>query len=329
MNQTLEKQTMHLLEVGQEVLRTESLALSALAERLDDTFLQACAALRGIAGRVVVSGMGKSGHVGRKIAATLASTGTPAFFMHPSEAHHGDVGMVTSDDALLAISYSGAGAELNSLLPLLRAQGVLTVAMTASAQSGLAQAADYCLAFGSQKECEPLPFVPTTSTTVTLALGDALALSLATSRGFSQHDFAKNHPGGALGRRLSMRVCDLMHAGEGRAMVGADSHLQQALLEMTQKRLGLVVIVDDKERVLGLFTDGDLRRALLSGSDLSTPIERLMQTAPKHIAPDELAWQALVDMEQHKITSLLVTGESQQLLGVIHMHDCLAQGLAV
>jgi arabinose-5-phosphate isomerase len=317
-----------LLAAARRTLEIERDALSGLLTRLDAAFARACALLLACRGRVVVTGMGKSGHVGGKIAATLASTGTPAFFVHPGEASHGDLGMITRQDAVIAISYSGETAEVLTILPLLKRLGVPLVAMTGRPGSTLARTADVHLDVAVAQEACPLNLAPTASTTATLAMGDALAVALLEARGFTPEDFAATHPGGTLGRRLLLRVADLMHTGARIPQVGPDTPLPQALLEMTRKGLGMTAVVDEHDRALGVFTDGDLRRVLDHGLDVrAVKIHEVMTRGGKHIAPEALAAEAVRRMEEHKITALMVLDEQRKLIGVIHMHDLLRAGV--
>ncbi|MBT8091240.1 MAG: KpsF/GutQ family sugar-phosphate isomerase [Gammaproteobacteria bacterium] len=279
-------------------------------------------------GRVVVTGMGKSGHVSNKIAATLASTGTPAFFMHPADASHGDVGMITGHDLLLAISYSGETGELITILPIVKRMGARLLAMTGNPKSTLARTADVHLDVSVSEEACPLNLAPTASTTATLAMGDALAVALLKNRGFTAEDFARSHPSGNLGKRLLLRVADVMHSGDRVPAVSADVTLRDALLEMTDKGLGMTAIVDANNKVLGIYTDGDLRRTLDSGADVRTTIIRdVMHTNCKSISPDVLAAEALHLLEKNKITSLLVVDDSDTLVGALNIHDLFREGL--
>lgn len=317
------------MALGRNVIEIEHEALQALQARIDESFARACRLLLGCRGRVVVTGMGKSGHIGGKIAATLASTGTPAFFVHPGEASHGDLGMVTRDDALLALSYSGETSEVLAILPLIKRMGVPLVAMTGKRVSTLAQAADVHLDVSVAREACLLNLAPTASTTAALAMGDALAIALLQARGFTSDDFALSHPGGTLGRRLLLRVTDLMRSGEHLPRVRPYAPLHEALLEMTRKGLGMTTICDDNGRLLGVFTDGDLRRVIDAGTDMrNASIHEVMTSGGKSIAPEQLAAEAVLMMEQHKITSLVVLGSDQRLLGVVHMHDLLRAGIA-
>jgi arabinose-5-phosphate isomerase len=313
---------------GRRVLETERDALSALLPRVDHSFVAACTLMFGCRGRVVVTGMGKSGHVGGKIAATLASTGTPAFFVHPGEASHGDLGMIMRDDVLLALSNSGETAEVLVLLPLIKRMGVPLIAMTGRPASTLAKTAEVHIDVSVTQEACPLNLAPTASTTATLAMGDALAVALLEARGFTQDDFAMSHPGGMLGRRLLLRIKDVMQVGARIPKVAADAALSAALLEMTQKGLGMTAIVDAEDHALGVFTDGDLRRVLDAGVDIRrAKIAEVMTHGGKHVAAEQLAAEAVNLMEKHKITALMVLDEHQHLQGVIHMHDLLRAGV--
>ena len=326
MNPTPE--TSHLLTLARQVLHIEAGAVNTLADRLDESFAAAVALVLASRGRVVVSGMGKSGHVARKIAATLASTGTPAYFVHPAEASHGDLGMIAHDDVVLALSNSGESAELTAILPLIKRRGAKLIAMTGNTASTLAQEADVHLYAGVDKEACPLNLAPTASTTAALALGDALAVALLDARGFSADDFARTHPGGSLGRRLLVHVRDVMHTGDALPSVSADAPLKEALLEMTHKGLGITAVVDAAGRVAGVFTDGDLRRALERTLDIhTTGISQLMTKNPKTIAADRLAVEAVDRMQTHHINGLLVVDDTHKLVGALNMHDLLKAGV--
>ncbi len=317
-----------LLALARQTLDIEADALRTMSARLDQDFAKAVALMLACAGRVVVSGMGKSGHVGGKIAATLASTGTPAFFMHPGEASHGDLGMIAHDDVVLALSNSGESGEIVSIVPLLKRRGAKLVAMTGNPASTLAKAADAHLHTGVEKEACPLNLAPTASTTAALAMGDALAVALLDARGFSADDFARTHPGGSLGRRLLVHVRDVMHSGDALPRVGTDATLKTALFEMTQKGLGMTAIVDADGRVAGLFTDGDLRRVLERPLDLQqAKITDLMTPTPKTIRADELAVAAVEKMDTLKINGLLVVDDAGTLVGALNMHDLLKAGV--
>ena len=317
-----------LLALATDVLDIESRAVDALKSRLGDDFVAACELCLNTPGRIVVTGMGKSGHVSNKIAATLASTGSPAFFMHPAEASHGDLGMITGQDTLLAISYSGETNEVVTILPVVKRLGAKLLSLTGNPRSTMAREADVHLDIGVDEEACPLNLAPTASTTATLAMGDALAVSLLKMRGFTAEDFARSHPSGSLGKRLLLRVCDVMHTGERTPAVGADVSLRDALLEMTDKGLGMTAIVDDNRRVLGIFTDGDLRRTLDDGSDIrATKIRDVMHTNCKTVREDLLAAEALHILEENKITALLVVDEEQRLIGALNIHDLFREGL--
>ncbi len=310
---------------AREVLRIEAEAIQALIGRLDDGFTEACQLILACRGRVVVSGIGKSGHVARKIAATFASTGTPAFFVHPAEASHGDLGMITRDDVLVALSNSGQTEELLTIVPLVKRQGARLIALTGNAESALARHADVHLYAGAEREACPLNLAPTASTTAALALGDALAVAVLEARGFGSADFARSHPGGALGRRLLTHVSDVMRIGEAVPTVEQNATFAEALVEISRKRMGMVAIVDGERRVRGIFTDGDLRRVLARGGfDLAdSPIESVMTADPITIGPEALAVEAVRQMEERRITQILVTDGERRLLGALHFHDLL------
>lgn len=312
------------LRLGKETFDIEAAALRHLGQHLDVHFAQAVQALLQTPGRVVVMGMGKSGHVGRKIAATLASTGTPALFVHPAEASHGDLGMVTAQDLVLAISNSGESAEFTAILPVLKRLGVAIVAITGNVQSTLAQHADLALDCSVEREACPLNLAPTTSTTAQLAMGDALAVALLDARGFRAEDFARSHPGGALGRKLLTHVGDVMRSGDEVPRVGPHTDFGTLMREMSAKRLGASAVVDADGKVLGIFTDGDLRRHLEAGADLrGATAAQLMHTRPHTIAPNSLAVDAAEMMETHGITSVLVLGADGVLVGMVHIGDLM------
>lgn len=316
------------LESARRTLRMETESLQALAGHLDNQFEKACELILACSGRVVVTGMGKSGHIGHKLAATLASTGTPAFFVHPGEASHGDMGMITDTDVVIALSNSGEVAEVITLIPLIKRLGAGLIAMTGKPDSTLASAANAHLYCGVEQEACPLNLAPTSSTTAALVMGDALAIALLEARGFTANDFAFSHPGGSLGRKLLLKVGDIMHRGDSVPRVLPDTPLRDALLEMTRKGLGMTTIMDESGQLLGIYTDGDLRRTLDLGIDLqTTPIRQVMHPSAQTIDVDHLAAQALFDMEERKITSLVVLEEGQAA-GVIHMHDILRAGVA-
>ncbi|HQQ70038.1 MAG TPA: KpsF/GutQ family sugar-phosphate isomerase [Alicycliphilus sp.] len=312
------------LRLGRETCDIEAQALHSLGARLGAVFVQAVRRLLATPGRVVVMGMGKSGHVGRKIAATLASTGTPSFFVHPGEASHGDLGMVTRGDLVLAISNSGESSEITVLLPVLKRQGVPLIAMTGGLESALARHADLVLDCGVEREACPLNLAPTTSTTVQLAMGDALAVALLDARGFRPEDFARSHPGGALGRRLLTHVRDVMRSGEQVPRVPPQVDFSALMREMSAKGLGAAAIVDEDGRPVGIFTDGDLRRRLEAGTDLRGMLARdIMHANPRTIGADALAADAAQLMEEHSITSVLVTDAAGRLVGVVHIGDLM------
>lgn len=313
-----------VLELAREVLRIEAREVEALAARLDERFVAAVSLILACHGRVVVSGMGKSGHVGRKIAATLASTGTPAFFMHPAEASHGDLGMITGQDVVLALSNSGESGELLAIVPQLKRTGARLISMTGNPKSELARESDVHLDASVSQEACPLGLAPTASTTATLALGDALAVALLDARGFSAEDFARAHPGGALGRRLLVHVRDVMREGDQMPRVAQGAALSAALLEMSRKGLGMTAIVDAAGHPVGIFTDGDLRRAFEQGVNVTaTRVDDVMHARPQTITPNKLAVEAVELMESRKINGLLVVDEQGVLVGALNMHDLL------
>ena len=310
---------------GRRVFAVEADGLAAVAARIDGAFSAACAAILACRGRVVCCGMGKSGHVARKIAATLASTGTPAFYVHPGEAAHGDLGMVTDADIVLALSYSGESDEVLLLLPALKRQGNAVIAMTGREHSTLAREADIHLDVSVPAEACPLALTPTSSTTASLAMGDALAVALLEARGFTADDFARSHPAGALGRRLLLHITDVMHGGDEVPRIGPDATVSEALVEMSRKRLGMTAVVDADNRLLGLYTDGDLRRSLDDADvDLrGTRIDAVMTRAPRTIDADALAVEAAQLMETHKINALLVVDGERRVVGALNIHDLL------
>ena len=320
----MQLQADHILQLAREALTIEATALQDLRQRLDLRFVQAVQILLAVRGRVVVTGMGKSGHIGRKIAATLASTGTPSLFVHPAEASHGDLGMVQAVDAVLAISNSGESDELVAILPLLKRLGVPLIAMTGGLQSSLARHADVVLDSSVAKEACPLNLAPTASTTAQLALGDALAVALLDARGFQPEDFARSHPGGALGRRLLTHVADVMRAGEQVPRVGPQASFSELMQEMSRKGLGASAVVDDAGRPLGIFTDGDLRRLIERGADLlALRAHEVMHAGPRTIAREALAVEAAELMEQHRINSVLVVDAQGLLCGALNTHDLM------
>lgn len=316
------------LDLARQVLAIEAKAVEALIERLDGEFISALRLILHCRGRVVVSGMGKSGHIARKIASTMASTGTPAFFVHPGEASHGDLGMITEHDVLIALSNSGESPELLTIIPIVKRKGAKYIAMTGNPQSAMAREADVHLDASVAQEACPLGLAPTASTTAALALGDALAIALLDARGFGAEDFARSHPGGALGRRLLVHTGDLMHAGTALPKVAETALLTEALLEMTRKGLGMTAVVDANDGVLGLFTDGDLRRTLDRTLDIRTArVAEVMTRNPRTIMADKLAAEAVQMMEQFKINGLLVTDGDGRLVGALNMHDLLRAGV--
>jgi arabinose-5-phosphate isomerase len=317
-----EAATSPAIAAAREVLEIEAQAITALIGHLDARFEQAVRILLQCRGRVVVSGIGKSGHIARKIAATLASTGTPAFFVHPAEASHGDLGMVTRDDVFLALSNSGETAELLTLIPVLKRQGAKLVAMTGNPASTLGHEADVHLYAGAAQEACPLNLAPTASTTAALALGDAVAVALMRARGFTQDEFARSHPGGTLGRKLLTLVRDVMRSGSDAPRIADTAALADALLEMSRGRMGMTAVVGDDQTVKGIFTDGDLRRAIAKGLDLrKTGITDVMSANPRTIGPDHLAAEAVEIMERGKVMQLLVVDDANRLLGALNIHD--------
>ncbi len=318
----------NLCHLGLAVIETEARMISDLSSRINENFVIACEHLLACEGRIVVIGMGKSGHIGGKIAATLASTGSPAFFVHPGEASHGDMGMITKKDVVIALSNSGETPEIMTILPLIKRLGVALISLTGNPQSTLAMAATVNLDVSVSEEACPLGLAPTSSTTATLVMGDALAIALLDARGFTANDFALSHPGGSLGRRLLLHIDDIMHTGDSIPIINEQTTLSEALVEMTQKGFGMTAIVDSQGHLAGIFTDGDVRRAVDKGVDFhTTPINQLMTKNCKTIKPGLLAAEALKMMETFKITSLLVTNEAQAPIGVVHMHDLLRAGV--
>ncbi len=319
---TIQPDAQRLLEIARDVLSIEAAAVLSLRERIGPTFVTAVRLLLACQGRVVVSGIGKSGHIARKVAATLASTGTPAFFVHPAEAIHGDLGMVTREDVFVAFSNSGETDELLTIMPILKRQGARLIAITGNTGSSLADLADVHLDAGVEKEACPLNLAPTASTTAALALGDALAVALLDARGFGEDDFARSHPGGALGRRLLTHVRDLMHTGAAMPVVREDALLTEALLEITRKGMAMTAVLDDRQRLVGVFTDGDLRRLLERSQNFAqTRIGDVMNRTPRSIGPDRLAAEAADLMEQFRINQLLVVDAAGALVGALHIHD--------
>lgn len=317
-----------LREMARAVIDIEATGIRALADRIDAAFVEACRHMLGCRGRIVVLGMGKSGHVGSKLAATLASTGSPAFFVHPGEASHGDLGMITQDDVVVALSNSGETDELLTILPVIRRLGVPLIALTGRPESTLARNATVHLDVSVAQEACPLGLAPTASTTAALVMGDALAISLLQVRGFTSEDFARSHPAGRLGRRLLVRVRDILRTGEAIPRSHADDLLKNAIMEMSVKGLGMTVIVDEDERPVGIFTDGDLRRALDHEVDIaSTPVRDVMTAGFKAISPEQLAVAGAELMEKHKISALVATDEDGRLAGVFNIHDLMRAGV--
>ena len=317
-----------ILAMARRTLEIEATAVSELLERLDAGFLKAVEILLACKGRVVVSGMGKSGHIGGKIAATLASTGTPAFFMHPAEASHGDLGMITGDDVVIALSNSGESAEIAGIVPLIKRRGAKLISMTGNPASTLGREADIHLNAGVEQEACPHNLAPTASTTAALALGDALAVATLFARGFTAEDFARTHPGGALGRRLLVHVRDIMHSGEALPVVGLDATLKAALLEMTRKGLGMTAVTDHGLRLVGIFTDGDLRRLLDQDQDVrELMIADVMKRHPRTVSQNALAVEAVRIMEETRVNGLLALDDEGRLTGALNMHDLLKAGV--
>jgi arabinose-5-phosphate isomerase len=317
-----------LKKLGLAVIETELAGIEALKERMDDDFAQACEIMMACEGRIVVTGMGKSGHVGSKIAATLASTGSPAFFVHPGEASHGDLGMITSKDVVLALSNSGETGEILTILPIIKRLGVPLISLTGNPDSTLSTAANINIDASVEKEACPLGLAPTTSTTVALVLGDALAIALLDAKGFTAEDFALSHPGGSLGRRLLLHVNDIMHKGEEIPAVANDASLKDALLEMSKKGLGMTAIVAADQSVLGVYTDGDLRRTLDKNIDIHTAkIADVMTKDCKTLRENILAAEALNYMQQYSINDLLIVDDNNKLIGALNMQDMLRAGV--
>lgn len=315
-------------QLGLAVIDTELASIEALKTVIDDDFVKACELILACKGRVVVIGMGKSGHIGNKIAATMASTGTPAFFVHPGEASHGDLGMITPQDVVIALSNSGETGEILTIVPILKRLRVPMISITGNRESSLSTEADINLHAGVEKEACPLGLAPTSSTTVALVLGDALAIALLDARGFTEEDFALSHPGGSLGRRLLLHVKDIMHTGDSIPVVQANDTLRDALLVMTEKGLGMTGIVNNQQKVLGIYTDGDLRRTLDKNIDVHTAqIKDVMTANCKTIQAHLLAAEALTEMQQNKINAMLVVDDKNRLIGALNMHDLLRAGV--
>lgn len=317
-----------LKSLGLAVIKTETAALQALAERIDEHFVHACQYMLKCAGRIVVIGMGKSGHIGKKLAATLASTGSPAFYVHPGEASHGDLGMLKTGDVVLALSYSGETTEVVLIVPLIKRLGIPLIAMTGNPNSTLARESEVHLDVSVAKEACPLGLAPTASTTATLAMGDALAIALLEARGFTANDFALSHPGGSLGRRLLLHVSDVMHSGERTPQVHEGASLRDTLVEMTAKGLGMTAVVDSGQRIVGIFTDGDLRRVLDRGLDIrGSSVADVMTRGGVTIAPNSLAAEAVRMMQERRINALMVVDADDRLVGALNMHDLLRAGI--
>lgn len=325
----MSKKMIDFQSVAKKTLTIEQQALSILAEQIDVRFERACEILLACQGRVVVTGMGKSGHIGRKMAATFASTGTPSFFMHPAEAGHGDLGMLVRGDVLLAISNSGKSDEIMMLMPLIKHLGVPLITISRDLTGGMPQNADVALTLGHAEEACPLGLAPTSSTTATLALGDALAVALLEARGFTADDFARSHPAGALGKRLLLQVKHLMHTGDRLPKVAPHAPLNQVLYEMTEKRLGLTTIVDEDDTLLGIFTDGDLRRLIerQHGLNIDTIVQDVMTKTPFTIDQEMRAVDALNELRDKKINQFVVVNAQKQVIGVISMHDLIQAGV--
>ncbi len=328
MTDTEQMNDARLIELGLSVIEMETAAIRDLAASINEDFVRACRLMLACEGRIVVTGMGKSGHIGNKIAATLASTGTPAFFVHPGEASHGDMGMITRQDVVLALSNSGETNEMLVLLPLIKRLGVPLISMTGRSESTLARTADVNILVSVEVEACPLDLAPTSSTTAALAMGDALAVAMLKARGFSAEDFAFAHPGGSLGKRLLLTIADVMHTGDEIPRVSKEVLLRDALVEMTSKGLGMTAVVDSDDRVLGIFTDGDLRRALDHSVDVhTTPIGEVMTRDCLSLSAERMAAEALNMMDTRKINALLVVDEAGHLQGVLNMHDLLRAGV--
>ena len=327
-NQLTSEDREKLISLGKAVIQTEANAVTDLLPRIDDNFAEACNFMLHCKGRIVVTGMGKSGHIGNKIAATLASTGSPAFFVHPGEASHGDLGMITSQDVVLAMSNSGETGELVTIVPIIKRLGVPLISMTGNPDSTLSREADVALDISVRKEACPLGLAPTASTTATLAMGDALAVALLEARDFTEEDFARSHPGGSLGRRLLIHVNDIMHSDDRIPSVTIDATLPETLMEMTDKALGMTAILDQNGTLQGIYTDGDLRRTLDQQVDIhNAKVVDVMREGCVTVQPDMLAAEALQLMQERKINALLVVNRDNQLVGALNMHDMLRAGV--
>lgn len=317
-----------ICDLGRAVIETEAQVINNLIHRIDQNFAKACQYLYHCEGRIAVMGVGKSGHISKKIAATFASTGSPAFFIHPSEAKHGDMGMVTKNDVIMMLSNSGETEEIISILPFIKRLDIPLISLTGKAQSTLAKAATINIDVSVEKEACPLGLAPTSSTTAALVMGDAMAMALLEKRGFTEKDFALSHPGGTLGRRLLLRVEELMHKNHEIPMVPCHASLKEVLVEMTQKKLGMTTVIDEAGKLMGVFTDGDVRRAFDNNADIhKTQIHQVMSKNPKTISHELLAAEALSIMETFKITSLIVLNNLQKPVGIIHIHDILRAGV--
>lgn len=330
MNQSLETtpHNFQFCSVAKKVIEVELQAIQALTQRIDHNFVQACHYIFNCQGRIIVIGMGKSGHIGNKLAATLASTGTPAFFVHPGEASHGDLGMITRQDVVIAISYSGNTHEILAILPLIKRWNIPLISMTGNLNSPLAKTAHVNLNIQVKEEACPLGLAPTSSTTATLVMGDALAIALLQARNFTAEDFALSHPGGTLGKRLLLRVSDIMRVGQDIPVVGQTALISEALVEISTKGMGMTAIVDEHNHLIGVYTDGDLRRTLDQGFDIHTAIiTQVMTKNAKTMAAETLAIECLEIMEKNKITSLVIVNQEQLPIGAIHMHDLLRAGI--
>lgn len=320
--------TTPFIELGQAVIREEAQAIAELEKRISTSFSEACQYILNCKGKIIVLGMGKSGHIGKKIAATLASTGTPAFFIHPGEASHGDMGMITSDDVLIGLSHSGETPELLAILPFLKRKKIPLITISGNTRSTLVQHSNAHLDTAITKEACPLGLAPTTSTTTMLVMGDALAIALLEARGFNEDDFALYHPAGALGKRLLLLTQDIMHSGNDIPIVKLGTLLKDALIEISQKKLGMAIIIDENDNLQGIFTDGDLRRAIDNNHDIyHTTIDKVMSTNCSTITPSTLAIDALNIMQDKKITSLIVKSPEDNPVGIVHMHDLLKAGV--
>lgn len=319
---------MNFCNLGLAVIETEAQAIFELTQKIDEKFAKACEMILSCSGRVVVTGMGKSGHIANKIAATLASTGTPAFFMHPGEASHGDLGMITKQDIVIAISNSGRTQEILVLLPMIKRLSIPLISITGDIKSPLATSADVTLDVTIKQEACPLGLAPTTSTTAALVMGDAVAIALLEARGFSAEDFAMSHPGGALGKNLLLKIESLFQIDSDLPIVNENITIHDALTEITRKKLGMTCVINSSEKLVGVYTDGDIRRSILNGHDIKTTlIKDVMSKNCKTIKKDLLAAEALSIMQNNSITSLVIINEQSQPIGVIHMHDLLRAGI--